>query len=273
MVLVETERKMLNDNSKTGHGYYPGDTLLFKNPGDCHERCGSRWEVLSNPTGDPRLRLYDAIDEGVKRIGHEELFEHHRFLALPKATFHGTALGGFSLGDLKSTDVVLRGEVRSQLEDFLYSLPSSLSSGFAHGKMLRTSPLVETTRRITFEFDKLSLWKGKVLVAKLKVPDDDVASRDEFAELCRDRETTFGLRRPLFVENKLPKLRTLEVHVSVGYFQVGGLGKAAKEYKLDGWDDVVRRSARGCRITFEGGCEYYGHVSMATYLRERRPGR
>ena len=262
----------LISNEKIGFGRYPGFSLLFDNPSpNSFSSMGQQLvKINCQVETDTRLEFYKCLKTGLNVLGLEELFATYHFFALPSYSYHVTVFDGLNQENLDDQKKYLNQTYQPLLEEFLNGLPLTLCQSYPFTAAALGSPLVQSGWNITFEFEKLTNWGGKVLVARLKTKEGDDQSQ---AELKRIKESRNNLYEefekefyPTLDKNKDKKERGYNPHISLGYFGNTQRGNAA-QVRTDRWTEIFKEYTKNSSITFNK-INPYGFTDMATFFRQ-----
>lgn len=248
-------------NPKIGFKRYPGFSLLFDNPGENHFlNVWQGGELLKLNTAidtGSELQFYRRLRDGLAEIGLLTNDNPYLFFVLPPPTYHVTVWDGLNEGNKG----LVVSAYQKKINEFLESLPLSLLFDNPFRASIETSPLVNRTWNIQFEFKKLSVWGKISLVAELKPSNPESAAQfveieARRKELYQKFEKEFGLTH---------WRETYSPHITLGYFgDAEGAGKA--RLLVQEWNEDMFKFANGVSIEFSG-ISLYGFTDMVNFFR------
>ncbi len=266
-------------NEKIGFGRYPGFSLLFDNPSqNSFSSMGQQLvKINCQVETDPRLIFYKCLKNGLNELGLEELFAAYRFFALPSQSYHLTVCDGLNQENLDDQTKHLVPTDQLLLEEFLYGLPMTLCQSNPFTAVAMASPLIQSGWNITYEFDELTNWGGKVLVARLKPKKGDPQSQKQFRRIKKVRDELYNQFEDKFypgADKKSAKpnktdtkqQRSYNPHISLGYFGNIQRGDAAQK-RIDRWTEIFKKHTKNRTITFNK-IGLYGFTDMATFFKQ-----
>jgi len=228
---------------------FRGFTILMHDPAEAN----SQSRLWGNPHGDPRLAFYGGLSRACDRLFLHDYFFRYSLCLVPPETYHCTLADGIhpeNIGQIADPDT------RRSIQRFIDGLPSSLSGGVPH-------PLIQNLYHdpgvgpIRFRLRKLSLPKGKVLLARLEPADDD--SRGCLARLLEVRNE---MGRTL-VSLGAGALDAWNPHITIGYCAVQSLGSELKPRLLE-WEAAFREETLQLVIEYTT-YRLAGFLDMQTY--------
>lgn len=248
-------------NPKIGFKHFPGFSLLFDNPGENSFfplGSGGHFLKVNCPVGnDPSLKLYAGLQAGLEEIDRQEnLRTKYLFFDLPSYSYHVTVWDGLNEEN--------KGKVFSNyqlaIEDFLLGLPHSLLQSYPFTTIPKSSSLCQTSREITFQFDRLSVFGESALVAQLKPSEEN--SVNAHKEIATERVELYEQFKK---ELGLGDWTSFQPHVSLGYF---GNKQTGKEFKSrqDHWTGRLKKKLVSLTITFQS-ISLYGFADMETFFK------
>lgn len=237
---------------------FPGFSLLFDNPGEHNlSPMGSHfWRIDCKVHTDPCLRLYSKLRTSLEKIVLPALYPRFSFFELRAYSYHVTVWDGLNERNRKKVFKCYQ----TDLAAFLMGLPEALQPSSKFTALPASSRLVGD-RSITFQFDRLSVFRNGVLAARLK-PADDTSLRtcNEIEELRRKLykgfESEFGLG---------DWWNSYDPHVSLGYFGDKRSRTFAASQK-DHWTERFINEVGSEPIHF-GSISLYGFLDMETYFK------
>lgn len=239
---------------------FRGFSILFDPPGDCLSPAGPCLHLACDVETDAALGFYEALRDSLARLNPDVLTAAYLFCPLPPPSYHVTVWDGGNDGNA----AFVVSDRRPALERLLLALPDALAQPQEMTAPAVASPLV---RRhdwgIEFRFDRLVIWGGVVMVARLSPAE---ASQEAFGQLVEERRrlndsfrATFGIGASL---NYTP-------HVSLGYF-ANREGAQLATPCLHDWNVLFAERMQGLTLSFQRA-SLYGFTDMATFFKAAGP--
>lgn len=237
---------------------FRGSSLLFDNPGKSTTPMSDLHRLNCCVYTEPGLQLYKAFAESLEEIGRDLLINTYLFCPLPSYSYHVTVWDGVNDSNVNKVKIDQR-----TFKDFLDNLPDSFTVDTDFIGIIEQSPLVKPNDwSISLEFDSLSKWTNKVLVASLKPANNE---SEKFIEWIRQsrRDLSASFQESFGVN--LSTDHPYAPHVSFGYFANEEHGELATS-RLEHWDELFRQKAKGVTITFRS-ISLYAFTDMVTSFK------
>lgn len=239
---------------------FRGFSILFDNPGDCLTPSGSCLYLACDVEADAALGFYKALRDSLAQLNPDLLTAAYLFCPLPPPSYHVTVWDGANDGN--GSFVV--SDRRPALERLLPALPDALALPQEMTEPARASPLVRRHDwNIKFRFDRLVIWGGVVMVARLSPTE---ASQKAFAAFVEERRRLNESFRAVFGIGASPNYTP---HVSLGYF-ANRAGAQLATPCLHDWNALFEERMQGSTLSFQGA-SLYGFTDMATFFKAAGP--
>lgn len=234
---------------------FRGFSLLFDNPGRSLKTSDSLAYLNCEVAGDPELLLYRAFQQGLERIGLDQLMQTYLFCPLPSSSYHVTVWDGLNAANIGAVNPTHR----ATCEGFLRELPCSLcvSELFVD---VTTAKVSQSDWPIQFKLARVENWSNVSLVARL-VPANQAAKQtlDRLiaarSELSAAFEAKFGIRSQ----------ETFVPHVTLGYFAHGEWAERVQP-QLESWNAIFQEATMDLTLEVRR-VSLYGFVDMATFFK------
>lgn len=239
---------------------FRGFSILFDGPGDCLTPRGGLLDLTCDVDGDPKLGFYGGLRDALARLNPDLLMTAYGFCPLPPPSYHVTAWDGGNQGNVSW---VVSGQ-RPKLEAYLAALPDAVTRPHELTDLALASPLV--CRRdwdIGFRFDRIVIWDGSVLVARLAPTDAAVGTHERLVE---ERSRLNASFRAAFGVGNSDRFTP---HVSLGYFANREGGQMATPC-LPEWDQFFAERMQGLTLSL-AHASLYGFTDMATFFTAAPP--
>ena len=237
--------------------HWRGFSYLWDNPGSslCRHADTGLWRVACEPSTDPELALYHALNDMLAEAGLDSAVNPYSFCPLPSTSYHVTVWDGINEANLS----LLSEPEREKFADFLLGLPRSAK---------RTPPNlippdafdgIAGSGPVQFRFDRLTIWGDAVLVARLTPVGE--ASASVLKQVIEKRKQLDALFAPMGRAQSLD----YTPHISLGYFtHPRGAHVAAAD--LPQWECILRHWNSGQLLKLHT-ISAYGFESMETFLK------
>ena len=238
-----------------------GFSFLFDNPGDNNYNlldCGVI--KIDCKEHEKKSLLYSKTFDTLSNLIPSFPNNDYLFCRVPLSSYHVTFWDGVNEDNISKLNKNYSDIFKNYLMGFMTTLRvTQLFQDLLDSALLK----INSNMEIEFEFDRLTNWGDKVLVARLKSTNESVNSLNKLIQERIDLTEKFiDKYGNIFIQN----YKSYNPHFTLGYFANQDYGKLFTEDLLNEWGEIFKKKLVNQTIKFSS-ISLYGFTDMTTFFK------